>query len=580
MAAVSVLKGSLLVLFCLGSRLLHAAGATGQAGKGPPAPHRRFEYKYSFKGPHLVQADGSVPFWVHTGNAIPSADQIRITPSLKSQKGSVWTKNKSIFEHWEIDVTFRVTGRGRIGADGLAIWFTEGQGLEGPVFGAADNWNGIGIFFDSFDNDAKKNNPAIVIVGNNGKLHYDHQNDGSTQALASCQRDFRNKPYPVRAKIIYYQKNLHVSINNGFTPDKEDYEFCAKVENMVLPSQGYFGISAATGGLADDHDVLSFLTFQLTEPGKVVPPADTEIPEKDKEKYQEEFEHFQQELDKKKEEFQKDHPDVEGQTADDFFESVGDRELRQIFEGQNRIHLEIKQLNRQLDMILDEQRRYVSAVTEEISKRGAGVPGQQGQASLQGFDTVVKTQEEVLRQVGEIRNSMGETLRLVSGVQHPGSAGAIYETTQHFNDIKEHLHVVKRDIEHLVQRNLPPNEKPKCPEMPPFPSCLATTHFFIFVAVQTVLFVGYLMYRQHPLHYALDSLRGMADSKKESIEELMSGDEEQVSGLLSPRRTQGISSKRHGESGRSKPSSDAAAASKKRGAEEGMKNGAKKAREE
>lgn len=60
---------------------------------------------------------------------------------------------------------------------------------------------------------------------------------------------------------------------------------------------------------------------------------------------------------------------------------MGDRELRQIFEGQNRIHLEIKQLNRQLDMILDEQRKYVSSLTEELSKRGAGLPGQHGQVS-------------------------------------------------------------------------------------------------------------------------------------------------------------------------------------------------------
>ncbi|NXR12126.1 LMAN1 protein, partial [Semnornis frantzii] len=503
--AAALLAGALLAF-------AHLPNALGQAAEDAAAaspPHRRFEYKYSFKGPHLVQEDGTVPFWVHTGNAIPSADQIRITTSLKSQRGSVWTKNKSIFEYWEVEVTFRVTGRGRIGADGLAIWFTEEQGLEGPVFGAADKWNGVGIFFDSFDNDGKKNNPGVIVVGNNGKLLYDHQNDGSTQALASCQRDFRNKPYPVRAKITYYQKTLTVLINNGFTPDKEDYEFCAKVEDMALPSQGYFGISAATGGLADDHDVLSFLTFQLTEPGKEAPTTGAEIPQKDKEKYQEEFEHFQQELDKKKEEFQKEHPDVQGQ-PDELFETVSDRELRQIFEGQNRIHLEIKQLNRQLDMILDEQRKYVSAVTEEIAKRGAGVPGQQGQAnrvdpfltptlhcqvSQQGFETVVKTQEEVIRQVTEIRNSMADTLRLISGAQHPGSAAGVYETTQHFNDIKEHLHVVKRDIEHLVQRYMPSNEKPKCPDLPPFPSCLSTTHFFVFVAVQTVVFIGYIMYR-------------------------------------------------------------------------------------
>ncbi|NXT62170.1 LMAN1 protein, partial [Chaetops frenatus] len=326
--------------------------------------------------------------------------------------------------------------------------------------------------------------------------------DGSTQALASCQRDFRNKPYPVRVKITYYQKTLTVLINNGFTPDKEDYEFCAKVEDMVLPSQGYFGISAATGGLADDHDVLSFLTFQLTEPGKEAPTPDAEIPQKDKEKYQEEFEHFQQELDKKKEEFQREHPDVQGQPGklfelfftDDVFETVSDRELRQIFEGQNRIHLEIKQLNRQLDMILDEQRKYISAVTEEIAKRGAGFPGQQGQVSKTHGDSEPSLISALVCYLSCFRNSVTDALRSIGGAQHPGSAG-VYETTQHFNDIKEHLHVVQRDIEHLVQRNTPSSEKQKCPELPPFPSCLSTMHFFIFVAVQTVLFIGYVMYR-------------------------------------------------------------------------------------
>ena len=34
--------------------------------------------------------------------------------------------------------------------------------------------------------------------------------DGSTQQLAGCLRDFRNKPFPVRAKIEYYQNTLSV----------------------------------------------------------------------------------------------------------------------------------------------------------------------------------------------------------------------------------------------------------------------------------------------------------------------------------------------------------------------------------
>lgn len=42
--------------------------AAGTAGTGAASPHRRFEYKYSFKGPHLVQSDGTVPFWAHAGS--------------------------------------------------------------------------------------------------------------------------------------------------------------------------------------------------------------------------------------------------------------------------------------------------------------------------------------------------------------------------------------------------------------------------------------------------------------------------------------------------------------------------------
>ena len=29
------------------------------------------------------------------------------------------------------------------------------MGTDGPVFGSNDNWNGLGIFLDSFDNDGQ-----------------------------------------------------------------------------------------------------------------------------------------------------------------------------------------------------------------------------------------------------------------------------------------------------------------------------------------------------------------------------------------------------------------------------------------
>lgn len=70
----------------------------------------RFEYKYSFKPPYLAQKDGSVPFWQYDGHAIASAENVRVTPSLRSQKGRIWTKEVTNFDWWEVELTFRVTG--------------------------------------------------------------------------------------------------------------------------------------------------------------------------------------------------------------------------------------------------------------------------------------------------------------------------------------------------------------------------------------------------------------------------------------------------------------------------------------
>ncbi|NWW93146.1 LMAN1 protein, partial [Rhynochetos jubatus] len=454
------------------------------------SPHRRFEYKYSFKGPHLVQEDGTVPFWLHTGNAIPGADRIRITPSLKSQKGSLWTKSKSTFGFWELEIAFRITGRGRLGADGLAVWFTEEQGLDGPVFGAADQWKGIGIFFDSFDNDGKKNNPSVSVIPNDGRLAYDHQNDGSTQASASCQRDFRNKPYPVRLKITYYQQTLTVSLQpfGRRDPALLILLLCTLGKNATTPS--FLVAPQALEGC--DHDVLSFLTFRLSEPGKELPALDTEIPGNEREKYREEFERFRQDLERKKEEFQKEHPDIQGQPADELFESGTEQELRQILEGQNRLRLEIRRLAQRLDAIQEEQKRSLAELSEEVMRIGNASPAPEGRVSQQEMEKVGKNQEEIIRQVNELRNSVMEFLSRLGEARHPDSVAGASETTARLDDLREHLRLVKRDVERVIQQNMPPNEKTKRSDSP---SCLSTAYFFGFVAAQTALLIAYGAYR-------------------------------------------------------------------------------------
>lgn len=99
--------------------------------------------------------------------------------------------------------------------------------------------------------------------------------DGTTQLASGCLRDFRNKPFPTKARIEYYKNTLTLLFNNGMTNDDQNYEMCFRIEKIQLPKNGYFGVSAATGGLADDHDVLHFLTNSLY-PAEQQPPPQAE----------------------------------------------------------------------------------------------------------------------------------------------------------------------------------------------------------------------------------------------------------------------------------------------------------------
>ncbi|CAG9794289.1 unnamed protein product [Diatraea saccharalis] len=314
--------------------------------------HRRFEYKYSFKPPYLAQKDGSVPFWEYGGNAIASSENVRLAPSLRSQKGAIWAKNPINFDWWEVDIMFKVTGRGRIGADGLAFWYTTTRGdYTGDVFGSSDRWNGLGIIFDSFDNDNKHNNPYIMAVLNDGTKVFDHKSDGSQQLLSGCLRDFRNKPFPTRARIEYYMNTLTVYFHNGMTNNEADYELCFRSENVILPRGGLFGLSAATGGLADDHDVIHFLTTSLHSTQQQG--AGQQMSADEQQRLAQEYQEYQQKLQQQKDDYKKEHPDEvrDKDEFEDWFESDGQREFRQIWQGVMSLQDTLRDLNKKVDEV-------------------------------------------------------------------------------------------------------------------------------------------------------------------------------------------------------------------------------------
>ncbi|KAF5925254.1 hypothetical protein HPG69_001698 [Diceros bicornis minor] len=242
-------------------------------------PQRRFEYKLSFKGPRLALPGAGIPFWSHHGDAIPGLEEVRLAPSMRNRSGAVWSRAPVLFSAWEVEMQMRVTGPGRRGAQGMvsgphqgpaegAVWYTQDRGQVGSVLGVLASWDGIGILFDSSAEDIQSS-PAIRMLTSDGHTPYEPlgaHRDGAGRVLGSCHRDFRNRPYPFRARITYWGQRLRVSVNSGLTPRDPD-EFCMDVGPLILAPGGFFGVSAATSTLADDHDVLSFLTFSLSEGG-------------------------------------------------------------------------------------------------------------------------------------------------------------------------------------------------------------------------------------------------------------------------------------------------------------------------
>ncbi|KAF7637741.1 L-type lectin-like domain-containing protein [Meloidogyne graminicola] len=476
-----------------------------------PQQLRRFEYKHSFRTPNLAQRDGTIPFWTVAGDAIASGEQLRLAPSMRSMKGLAWNKRQFVAsDHFEIEVAFKVTGQGRIGADGLAIWYTAQQGTLGPVFGANDYWTGMGIMLDSFDNDGAKNNPSISLMINDGTRSFDHHTDGSSQVLGSCHKDFRNKQFPIHLKAIYFRNVLTILISDGIVPTPR-YELCIRVENVFLPKAGFFGVSAATGGLADDHDILDFSTFSIFTDAAQMEHAKQQLAQEEKTRAEAEFERQQAEFEKEREKYKEQHPEkaraAEHDEASQYYEDAQMRELRQIYEAQSQIYKVLQTMEQRLQDIAKQQ-----TIHTNLLQGGAAISqgGQQQQAAA-GGGFLLHEKNELIQVVRELSASLRDmkhyvneiytrTYNVEQKIQHgipPASGTAtVMQLDQATRNYLEQMQAEIRQIRasQVSQVQHPPPVQPApvidCPM-----NCISTTIFLSIVALQSVALFIFIFIR-------------------------------------------------------------------------------------
>ncbi|KAJ8408693.1 hypothetical protein AAFF_G00253280 [Aldrovandia affinis] len=233
--------------------------------------------EHSLTKPYQAIGSSSSSHWELMGDAMVTTEQVRLTPDAQSKQGAVWSRIPCHLKDWEIQVHFKIHGQGKknLNGDGLAVWYTKERMQKGPVFGNADFFTGLGVFVDTYPNEEKHLEaqkrrytprtqrifPYVLAMVGNGSLSYDHERDGRPTELGGCSGMVRNLKHDTFLFIRYVRRRLTVMID---IDGQHEWRDCLDVPGVRLPEGYYFGASAVTGDLSDNHDLVSLKLYQLT----------------------------------------------------------------------------------------------------------------------------------------------------------------------------------------------------------------------------------------------------------------------------------------------------------------------------
>ncbi|EEH42332.2 uncharacterized protein PADG_07152 [Paracoccidioides brasiliensis Pb18] len=223
---------------------------------------------YTLTQPYL-DSDSDNRWFDFGGDTVVRADQyIRLTPALQSRQGWLFSRVPLTATNWQIELEFNIHSEGNLHGDGMALWLTKQRATKGPVFGSTDKFQGLGIFFDMYKNSrASVTFPYVMAMIGDGNTAYDQAHDGKANEIAGCSaRGLRGASIPTKARLTYFQDN-YLSLDLQY---KSDYSWtpCFTIkasdeQHINIPTVAYLGLSAETGELSDNHDIIAINTYSL-----------------------------------------------------------------------------------------------------------------------------------------------------------------------------------------------------------------------------------------------------------------------------------------------------------------------------
>ncbi|THG97830.1 hypothetical protein EW026_g4247 [Hermanssonia centrifuga] len=175
--------------------------------------------------------------------------------------GWLWARLPITAANFVIEVEFKISGESsHLYGDGMAIWLTTTRAQPGPVFGSVDNFEGLGLFLDTYANSRHAYSfPRVIGMLGDGKTSYDVGGDGEKTQIGACSANFRRTNVATKLKITYIKdESLNVQIQYKAWDDWTD---CFTVNGFSLPSAPFLGVSAMTGDVSDNQDIISVTTY-------------------------------------------------------------------------------------------------------------------------------------------------------------------------------------------------------------------------------------------------------------------------------------------------------------------------------
>jgi hypothetical protein len=225
---------------------------------------RNHSASHHMLAPPYIAYGGYAPFlsnWAMGGAAVLTDRYVRLTPAKQSRVGYIHNKQPAFMESWEAAVGFRMGSAASLGGDGIGFWYTKMPNfIDGPVMGRSSDFVGLAVLLDGYDNDGMRDTPAIIATVTGAEpmssplVAADDfaQKDGLPWGKCAAELRNVNQGDLMVLFVRYEDKSLSVSYQRGLEGVKRK---CLTLNDIDLPMGYYFGFSAETGGLADEHDI-------------------------------------------------------------------------------------------------------------------------------------------------------------------------------------------------------------------------------------------------------------------------------------------------------------------------------------